>query len=341
MATPGTGLQPQLSPALLFDTLNAYQKAAALKGAIELDVFTAIGEGADTPKTLAERRQASERGVRTLCDFLTIIGFLTKQDGRYALTPDSAMFLDRRSPAYMGTVARFLDSSEHISRFADVAAAVRKGGSVEDEGAMIPENPIWVEFARSMVPMMRMPAEIIAKLIQADSGTPCKVLDIAAGHGIFGITLARHNPNAEIHAVDWSNVLEVAKENAQQAGITSRYKTIPGSAFDVEFGGDYDLVLVTNFLHHFDVPTNERFLRKVHAALKPGARAVTLEFVPNDDRVSPPPAAMFSMTMLCATHGGDAYTFRELESMFRNAGFRETRIHRIEGAPQSVLVSAK
>src|SRR6185312_5028293 len=110
-------------------------------------------------------------------------------------------------------------------------------------------------------------------------------------HGLFGISFAKNNPQAEIHAVDWKAVLEVARENAQQATVADRYHTIEGSAFDVEFGIGYDLVLITNFLHHFDPPTNETLLRKVHAALAEGGRAVTLEFIPNDDRISPPEAS--------------------------------------------------
>ncbi len=137
----------------------------------------------------------------------------------------------------------------------------------------------------------------------------------------------KNNPHVEITALDWKAVLEVAKENAQKAGVADRYSTIEGSAFDVDFGSGYDLVLLTNFLHHFDAPTNETLLRKVHAALADGGRAVTLEFVPNDDRVTPPDAAGFSMMMLTSTPSGDAYTFSELERMAANAGFSRSTIH--------------
>jgi len=103
------GKQP--SPAIVFDTFNGYQRTQALKTAIELEIFTAIGEGNSTAKAIAERCGASERGTRILCDFLTIMGFLTKQDKNYALTLDSATFLDQRSPAYMGTVSNFILTS--------------------------------------------------------------------------------------------------------------------------------------------------------------------------------------------------------------------------------------
>jgi 2-polyprenyl-3-methyl-5-hydroxy-6-metoxy-1,4-benzoquinol methylase len=179
----------------------------------------------------------------------------------------------------------------------------------------------------------------MAGLVGAAKGKKWKVLDIAAGHGLFGIAIAKHNPNAEIVAVDWPSVLAVAQENARAAGVAARYRTRPGSAFEVDFGSDYDLVLLTNFLHHFDAPTCEKFLRKVHAALAAGGRAVTLEFIPNEDRVSPPVAAKFSLIMLSSTPSGDAYTFSEYERMFRNAGFQSSELHALPPTPSRVVLS--
>lgn len=332
----------QPSPELFFETLNAYQRTAALKAAIELDLFTAIGEGAYTVQALAQRCDTSQRGMRILCDYLVVIGFLTKDQNRYSLTPDSAAFLDRRSPSYIATATAFLASPMLMEGFSDLAAVVRKGGTViSEEGTVEPEHPVWVEFARAMAPLMALPAELIARLVGADSGQRWKVLDIAAGHGLFGITLAKHNPNAEIVAVDWANVLEVAKENARVAGVTDRYSVIPGSAFEVDYGSDYDLVLLTNFLHHFDPETCERLLDKVYKALKSGGRAVSFEFVPNEDRVSPPVAASFSLMMLGTTPSGDAYTFSELDRMFHKTGFSSSELHPLPPTFQQVVISHK
>ena len=326
--------------------MNAYQRTAALKGAIELDVFTAIGEGATTAIELAKRCQASGRGIRILCDYLTVIGFLTKQGDRYGLTPDAAMFLDRRSPAYLGAATRFLANPTSYEAFSNVAETVRQGTCILGGGGMTaPEHPQWVDFARGMAPLMYMPAEGIARILNAKDAAGAdgkwKVLDIAAGHGVFGITLAKHNPRAQITALDWRNVLEVAQENAQAAGVAERYRTIAGSAFEAAMGTGYDVVLLTNILHHFDVGTCEALLGRVHAALAPGGRAVILEFVPNPDRVSPPQAATFSMMMLGMTPAGDAYTFRELESMCRNAGFARAQLHPLDPHPEAVVVAVK
>jgi ubiquinone/menaquinone biosynthesis C-methylase UbiE len=327
------------SPAIVFDTLQAYQRSVALRGGIDLDLFTAIAEGNTSLSAIAKRIKASETGTRVLCDYLTMIGFLVKQRGEYTLTPDSAAFLNRHSPAYMGTMANFLMNPNVAGMLEDITAVIRHGGALpSDHGALEPENPMWVEFARSMAPLMQMPAELIAKMFAGSK--PIKVLDISAGHGVYGIAFARHNPNAKVVGLDWANVLEVAKENAAKAGVADRYSTIPGSAFEVDFGSGYDIVLIPNFLHHFDPGTNEKLLRKVHAALVPAGIAITPEFIPNEDRISPERDAMFSMQML-GTPAGDAYTYSELEKMFRNAGFARSEMRELAPFPQRLVVSNK
>jgi len=335
-------MSKQPSPELLFSTITAFQNSAVIRGAIELDLFTAIAEGQQTPQALAKRCDASERGLRILCDHLVINGFLTKNNGQYGLTPDSAVFLDRRSPAYAGSIVDFMHSSLIMESFADIAGAVRRGGTIiPDEGTLSPENPVWVKFARAMMPVMMMPAQTMAKIADLDNDRHYRVLDIAVGHGIFGISFAQLSPQIEVTAVDWAPVLEVARENAEKFGVSKRYHTIAGSAFDVDWGQGYDIILLPNFLHHFDAETCERLLRKVHASLNDGGRAITLEFIPHGDRISPPMAASFAMTMLVSTTAGDAYTFVELERMFKNAGFSKSLLHEMPQLPEQIVVSDK
>src|ERR1700719_3872848 len=136
------------SPGLIFDTLQAFQRSVALRGAIDLDLFTAIGEGNQSLSAIAERIKASHKGTRVLCDYLTMIGFLVKQGGEYTLTPDSAAFLNRHSPAYMGTIANFLMSPHVAGLLENIADVIRHGGALPSEhGALEPDHPMWVEFA--------------------------------------------------------------------------------------------------------------------------------------------------------------------------------------------------
>jgi 2-polyprenyl-3-methyl-5-hydroxy-6-metoxy-1,4-benzoquinol methylase len=172
-----------------------------------------------------------------------------------------------------------------------------------------------------------------------EPGRAAKVLDVAAGHGIFGLMVAQHNPAAQIYAVDWANVLEVAREHAAQSGVADRYHAIPGSAFEAELGTDYDVILLPNFLHHFDPPTNVKLLQRLRAAMQPSGVLATVEFVPDEDRVSPPIAAAFSLMMLGGTPAGDAYTFTELDSMFREAGFGYSEVRDLAPAPQQLILT--
>ena len=120
----------QPSPQLFFQTINAHQQTEALKAAIELELFTAIGEGNTTAPQLAQRSQASEKGMRILCDFLTIHGMLTKDADQYALTLESATLLDNRSPAYLGGTVEFLCSPMLTEGAKHITESVRKGGTV-------------------------------------------------------------------------------------------------------------------------------------------------------------------------------------------------------------------
>lgn len=330
------------SPQLYFETINAVQKAGALKAAIDLALFTAIGQTPSTSAEIATRCQCPERGIRILCDYLTIAGFLTKAGSRYALTLDSATFLDQTSPAYAGGSARFFFAPGISDAFTDLAATIRRGRTHASElGTTAPDHPVWVEFARAMGPLMVPCAHGAAALVPLDPTRATRILDISASHGTYGIAFAQKNPRAHLVALDWEAVLAVTEENAQAAGLAGRFSKIAGDAFTVDLGADYDVVLIPNFLHHFNTADCTRFLRRIHGALRHGGRVVIVEFVPNDDRITPPAAASFSLVMLGTTPEGDAYTFAEYRAMLTEAGFRDASFHPLPPTAQSAVVALK
>jgi SAM-dependent methyltransferase len=174
-----------------------------------------------------------------------------------------------------------------------------------------------------------------------------RVLDVAAGHGLFGIELAKRREDAHITALDWAAVLEVAFQNAQAAGIGDRFETRAGSAFDAELGGPYDLILIPNFLHHFDSPTCVAFLRRVAAHLRqptgdrPGGAAAIVEYTPDASRVAPPVPALFALSMLTGTPAGDAYTAEDLAQMCRLADLGDVAIAPLARTQQTLLLARR
>lgn len=203
---------------------------------------------------------------------------------------------------------------------------------------MAPEHPAWPEFARATAALSRDLARSVAKRLDIGRLGSAKVLDIAAGHGLYGISIAEKNLRAEVFAVDWPQVLSVARENAVRAGVADRFHSIAGDAFTVEFGNDYDLALITNFLPDLDSAGCEKLLRKIRSALKRDGRAAVFELVLNEDRVSPAAAVNLDLSLLATTPGGEARTVAELETIFHKSGFSSIETYALPQLPFQIVV---
>jgi 2-polyprenyl-3-methyl-5-hydroxy-6-metoxy-1,4-benzoquinol methylase len=322
----------------VFDAAMAYQKTAALVAAVKLDVFTAIGSDTLGPDELASRTGASSRGLRILCDFFSVMELLKKEGSKYSLMSNARILLDRSSPFAMGGIVDFVAAPEMVDLFlGDPASYVRRGG-LDGASNVDPNNPIWVRYARAMVPFASATAKRVAAYVARLQCPPASVLDVAAGHGLYGIEVARALEDVMVTAVDWGNVLEVARIHAEEAGVGDRIRMLAGDALRLDWGRGFDLILLPNFLHHFDAETCTSLLRKVRGSLSRGGKAVAIDFVPNEDRVSPPVPAMFAFWMLATTPRGDAYTASEYDEMARMAGFHNATTTPLLPTPQSLIV---
>ncbi|MCE9575979.1 MAG: methyltransferase domain-containing protein [Deltaproteobacteria bacterium] len=331
------------SPDLFFATASAYERTFALRAAIELEMFTHVAAGQRTVGQIAEACNASLRGVRILLDYLTVLGFFTKDGDHYHNAPHAEAFLSRRSSAYVGAAIDYITSPALLECYETLTTAVRKGRTAASRGGiLLPDNEIWVTFARGVGPAVRLSAGMLARLVTGERDRPLRVLDVAAGHGHYGIAIARRFPNAVITALDWANVLAVASENAVAADVAGRYHLIPGSALEVDWGGPYDVVLLVNFLHHFDAATNDRLVERAYRALSPGGQAIILEYL---DAPSEPPTlevAAFALNSLAATEAGDVYSLEDYEAMLARAGFpRSLRRSALAFPQQQALVTYK
>lgn len=331
-------------PSRLTDNAFAFQRTAALRAAVGLDVFTAIGEGHDTPATLADRCSAAERGIRILCDFLVAIGLLELTEGRYTAAPDAAAYLDRGSPAFIGDAFNFVASATVLkAALTDPATVVRHGGTILDdaEHLIAPDQVDWTTYARGVAPMMARSAIVLADLVTSRGGPIERILDVAAGPGQNGIALARRVPDAHVIAIDWPSVLAVAEENARGAGVGERWNARSGNALETKLGGPYDVVLIARFLHLLAPDQREALLRRVHAALAPAGRTVAMQIMLNDDRVSPPFATMMNFNVLATTPSGQVPTAPELEALLRSAGFDRLEWHELPDSDERIVLAWK
>jgi 2-polyprenyl-3-methyl-5-hydroxy-6-metoxy-1,4-benzoquinol methylase len=325
------------TPLPFIDAVLSYQKTAAIKAAVDIGLFEAIGSAGADAETIAVRVGASARGVRILCDYLTVLGFLGKSGSLWRQEPVASAFIDKTSPTSMASIVRFLAGPEFLRLFLeDPAGYIRRGGA-EGLACMAPEDPIWVTFAESMTPFTLAAAKATAAHVAAWPTPPRRVLDVAAGGGMFGICVAQACREASVVAVDWRDVVAVAGRNAEQAGVGERYKTLVGDAFSVDWGGGYDLVLLPNILHHFEHASCVALLRRVRDSLSPSGRAIIIEFVPNDDRITPPIPASFAFMMVATTQQGDAFTEAEYAAMARDAGLRAEAAVPLPPSPERLI----
>ncbi|MGH9467013.1 MAG: class I SAM-dependent methyltransferase [Terriglobales bacterium] len=331
------------NPGLVLGMFTAFQQSAALLTAIRLDLFTAMADGATTAAELAQKTGAATRGVEILCDFLCVGGLLQKQGSRYALSPTADVFLNTHSSASLAPAAAWHERMAADYSVERLSEAVCRGGASPGFGS--PET--WVCFARSMGVTALKPAAVMAETVAAPllAGVAApRVLDIAGGHGFYGIAVARQCTKAEVTILDAAPVLDVARANAQQAGVAARYHTLagnvlPGGEGEVALPTGIHLVLVTGFCHMFGPAMVESLFRKIRAALAQEGAVLVVEFLPNEDRVSPAIPAAFSLTMLAATAEGRAYTEGDFRSMFAAAGFSRLERHNLGEMPLSALVA--
>ncbi len=255
------------------------------------------------------------------------------------LSADAAAFLDRRSPMCIAGIHDFLAAPEYVAMvFQDPAGAVRRGGA-PGLANVAPDHPIWIRFARAMGPFMQLDAKLVAE--HADGPPPRRVLDVAASHGLFGFAFGKRFPDAVSPGSTGAPSSPSRAKMRPRQGWRTATTRLQEAPSNVAWGEDYDWVLLPNFLHHFDASSCTAILRRARAALSPGGRVAIVEWVPNEDRISPPAPALFAMTMLLTTPSGSTYTAGELAAMLTDAGFGAPEVTPLVPTPLTLVVARR
>ena len=303
--------QTRVSPQRILATLQAYRVAAVVNTAIELELFTRIAHGNDTVNKLAGELDVPVRGIRLVCDLLADAGLIIKDGEGLQLAPDAAMFLDKRSPAYLGESTGKLYTAPLLHGFEQLTEFVR-GRKSEEATTILPD---WYDIGRGLTDQ----DEAVTAFVDAVlfPGGPFKILDVGAGNGAYGIALAARYPEAIIVAADRPAELKIAQDNAVRARLRTRFQNIPGDFLAMPFGMDYDAAILAGHLNQLEPAQIELLMKRIRDALKKTGRLTILEFLSPDD----PEYAGFSLTMLTATRRGGAYSVAEVQDLLRSSGF--------------------
>jgi ubiquinone/menaquinone biosynthesis C-methylase UbiE len=331
----------QLTPERLMELSFAYAPPLIISAAVSNKVFDSLEEGAKTSEQIAKATGASARALRILMNALVGLNLLKKdRQQKYSLTPESATFL---VSSKLGTHAGFFGTiaPQIISRWLQLSDIVRKGRPAVAVNQEAEGTAFFSQLVERIIPMSYPPAQKLGDHLKLEkTKNEIRVLDLAAGSGIWGIALAQKSPQVRVTAVDWAGMIPTIKRITQQFGVADHFNCIAGDLLEADFGGGYDIAILGHILHSEGQERSRQLLKKTFRALKSRGTIAIAEWLVNDDRTKPLPSLMFAVQMLVNTEKGDTFSFNEIKTWLQEAGFKKVRKLQAPG-PSPLILATK
>jgi SAM-dependent methyltransferase len=288
-------------------------------------VFDFLDTASHSAEEVAEYANGSTRGWRAVLNCLVGLGLLAKESFRYRTTPESSTYLVATKPSYMGAFFRHI-SKQLIPSWLNLEEIVQTGKPADHINSQAEGEEFFAEFVNDLFPLSYPAANRLGQHLNLKEATSeVRVLDIAAGSGVWGIALAQQSEQVRVSAVDWPLVLEVTRQITARFGLTGRFEFLAGDLLEVEFPERCDVATLGQILHSEGERRSRELLKKVSNALKPGGTIAIAEFTPNSDRTGPPQSLIFAVNMLVHTDEGDTYPFEQVAGWLEEAGFVNAR----------------
>ena len=308
-------------PDRLEQMIRGYMPSRCILTALELDIFTAVGDGANAEQ-IGARLHANVRAVGMLLNALVALKLLSKSGDDYKNTPESARFFVEGSKDNQRN--GLVHTADIWHRWSTLTDAVRKGTRVPIGRDDTPE------WTRNFIAGMQRNARDRAPLVVKALGAACvrRVLDLGGGSGAYSIAFAKAGPEVQCEVLDLPEVVSLTAEYVGQAGVSARVSVRAGDMVRDDFGSGYDVIMLNAICHMFSEEQNRDIFRRAHQALALNGRLVVQDFILNPEKTAPQHAALFSLNMLVATDGGASYSELEYTRWMNAAGFSEVcRIH--------------
>jgi len=334
----GTSAQPAVTPERITQMAWGYAPPLMMEAAVRHGYFDLLDSGSKTAEEVAAQSGTSLRGARAILNALAGLQLLSKDaEAHFSLAPDTAQFLVSTKPSFYGGLVRHTSGmiSTHWAKLSQIAKEGRPEHGVNQEPT---GTEFFHEFVADIFPLSYPAAAGLARALEIGAAhAPVKVLDLAAGSGVWGIALAHASPHVLVTAVDWPGMLDITARTAARHGVGDRVTCLPGDLLEADFGSGFDVATLGHILHSEGEKRSRALLHKVFRALKPGGSIAIQEFLVNDDRTGPPMSLIFAVNMLVATDHGDTFSFAEIGGWLREAGFENART--LESRPSPLILA--
>jgi (2Fe-2S) ferredoxin/2-polyprenyl-3-methyl-5-hydroxy-6-metoxy-1,4-benzoquinol methylase len=317
----------------LAQTIGAFRESRVMLTAIELDLFTAVGQGGNAAQ-VAGKLGTDPRATEMLLNALTAMGMLAKQDGTFRNTPVAARYFVKGSPD--DAQAAMMHTVHLWDRWSTLTECVRAGTSVSRK------EPRREDWTRAFIAAMhRNAVERAPQVVQAVGVEGVeRMLDVGGGSGAYSIAFARASAKLQAELVDLETVLPIAQSHIEKAGLAGRIKTRAGDLRSGKLGEGYNLVYVSAICHMLSPEENLDLVKRCHAALAPQGRIAIQDFILEADKTAPKTAALFALNMLVGTQAGSSYSEEEYSRWLREAGFQDIRRIRLPG-PSGLMLGTR
>lgn len=328
-----------VTPDRIMQIAWGYTLPLIVEAALANRVFDTLDGAAKTVDEVSAQTGASVRGLRAIMNALVGVNLLAKDGDKYRLTEESETFLVTSKPSFQGGIFKHI-SRQLLPRWMQLDEVVRNGHAdtgVNEQGA---GSEFFAEFVTDILPMSYPAAQALARhLGLSQAASPARVLDIAAGSGVWGIALAQASQQVSVTAVDWEGVLPVTRQVTERFGVADRFQYVAGDIQTVDYGSGYHVATLGHILHSEGKERSRALLRRVFDAMAPGGTVAIAEFLVNEERTGPPNGLIFAVNMLVATQTGDTFSFPEIASWLAEAGFENARTLEAPGPSPLILAT--
>jgi ubiquinone/menaquinone biosynthesis C-methylase UbiE len=315
---------------------RAYQ---ILKAAMELGVFETMEKAPKSSNSIAKDLKLDKRGTECLLNALVGLNFIARKDKMFELIEVSRTYLLQSSDLYMGL---YLKHAEQLDKgWSQLGDAVRSGKPVQEVNTQKTAEEFFPALAEGIFPMSYAIAQMVARDLSDVNHGKARILDVAAGSGVWSIPFAEANKSATVDALDFPAVLEVTKKITAKRGLADRYNFLSGDWRHIKWKpSEYNIIVLGHILHSEGKEESKKLLKQCAESLQPDGVVVVAEFLCDEQRSGPAAALIFELNMFLHTTEGCVFAVDELKNMLHEAGFKHVD-YSANIADQPVLIGSK